>query len=125
MSFDALAFIAEKVSTHVAMLPTEEDMNRGYIDAPVRTTAGGTQIVRLEPPSEEAAKAAVARWVNDRNRRAIILSMLEPRFATDEFLDSIVPEDIYKLFLKATILAGGPQVRERLIAGLTPTGAHN
>jgi hypothetical protein len=95
----------------------EADVNRGYKDLVCRTKSGEEHVVRLVPPPKSFRVRICQRYEASNDLRDLIRPMVERRFSTDEFLNSLLPADMGKLGTAAGALLLGPELLKQVLSG--------
>jgi hypothetical protein len=106
------------LEAQIADLGTDADLKRGFCDVVVSTRAGEQHIVRLTVIPGFREKL-IQRMASVNASREFLPAMLERKFATDDFLDSLTTQDQMKLGHRAMALLIGPEklkafLRQRL-----------
>jgi hypothetical protein len=103
------ATLQEVLEDRIDGLGNDDDLKRGYCDVVVSSRSDKQQVVRLTliPAFRERL---LQRILVTSTPREILPAMLEKKFASDEFLDSLKPEDETKLAHRAMALLIGPEL---------------
>lgn len=104
---------------------TAEEFRQGYADISVTRFDGTNQIIRLSAPDNSDRRTwIVTRYAATDDMRSVILPMMAPEFATNEFLNSISPDAVIRLAMRAFALLLGPE-NLRQLAGTMGLGNTN
>jgi len=96
-------------------LGTEQDAERGFRDVSIRTSDGKTHTVRLSAIAPRFKERVQLRYMASEDPKDIVRAMLDPKFAKDDFLNSIIALDLVKLSNAAAGLLMGPEMLKQLL----------
>lgn len=98
-----------------AMGLTQEDVAQGWKDVAVQTVTGSKHVVRVTALAPSLREGLIHRYTATDDARVLVRPMVEPQYATDNFLDSLAPGSLAHLANVAIGLFVGQDMLQKMI----------